>query len=295
MIRLSLIMCLCSVGMLFGQTSSPSKATSSPPEATASLPEATASPSKVFSEVSIDQHLNEQVPLDLQFLDEEGRTVTLDQFFHSKPVVLSLVYYKCPMLCTQVLNGMVESFNLIDFRIGNEFNVVTVSIDPAETPDLAANKKQQYVAEYKKEGARNGWHFLTGTQASITRLANAVGFKYVYDEQTKQFAHASGIMIATPEGKLSRYLYGIEYVAKDLTFSLMDASKGKIGSPVQKLQLLCYAYDPSSGKYSLVVTNIVRGAGILTVVLLAGYAFLNIRRERKRKFNVASPPMHTQN
>lgn len=246
-------------------------------------------PSQVFSEVGIDQRLNEPVPLNLKFTDEQGNVVALNEFFHSKPVVLSLVYYKCPMLCTQVLNGMVETFNVMKFSPGNEFEVVTVSIDPAETPDLASQKKAEYVAAYKREGAHKGWHFLTGDQASISKLAEAVGFKYIYDERTKQFAHASGIMIATPEGKLARYLYGIEYAAKDMTFSLMDASKEKIGSPVDKLQLLCYAYDPASGTYSLVVANILRGAGIITVLLLGGYMYLNFRRDRKRKFQVARP------
>lgn len=241
-----------------------------------------ATPSQVYTDVGIDQHLNEQLPLDLKFTDERGAAVTLGEYFHSKPVVLSLVYYKCPMLCTQVLNGMVETFNIMKFSAGNEFDVVTVSIDPSETPDLAAKKKAEYVSEYKRAGIANGWHFLTGDQASIRRLAGAVGFRYVYDPKTKQFAHASGIMIATPEGKLARYLYGIEYVANDMTFSLMEASKGKIGSPVEKLQLLCYAYDPSTGTYSLVVANIFRGAGALTVLLLGGYMVVNFRRDKKK-------------
>ena len=241
-----------------------------------------ATPSLVYTEVGIDQHLNEQIPLDLKFRDELGTTVTLDQYFHGKPVVLSLVYYRCPMLCTLVLNGMVETFNIMKFTAGKEFEVVTVSIDPSETPDLAAEKKAGYVTAYKRDGVQTGWHFLTGDQPSITRLAKAVGFKYVYDERTKQFAHASGIMIATPEGKLARYLYGIEYGAKDMTFSLMEASKEKIGSPADKIQLLCYAYDPSSGKYSLVVGNIFRGAGALTILLLGGYMFINFRRDKKK-------------
>jgi len=242
----------------------------------------TATPSQVFNEVGIDQHLNEQIPLDLKFKDEQGNIVTLDRFFHAKPVVISLVYYRCPMLCTLVLNGMVETFNIMKFSAGKEFEVVTVSIDPAETPDLAAQKKAEYIAAYKRNDVQNGWHFLTGDQASIARLASAVGFKYVYDERTKQFAHASGIMIATPEGKLARYLYGIEYAAKDMTFSLMEASQERIGSPVEKLQLLCYAYDPASGTYSLVVGNILRGAGAVTILLLGGYMFINFRRDKKR-------------
>jgi protein SCO1/2 len=251
-------------------------------------------PSQVFTDVGIDQHLNEQVPLDLKFTDETGKSVTLGDYIHDKPVVLSLVYYRCPMLCTQVLNGMVETFNIMKFTIGKEFDVVTVSIDPAETPDLAAQKKATYVAAYRREGARTDWHFLTGEQAAITKLASAAGFRYVYDPKTRQFAHASGIMVVTPAGKLARYLYGIEYAAKDMNFSLIEASKEKIGSPVQQLQLLCYAYDPSTGTYSLVVGNILRGAGALTILLLGGYMAFNFRKDKKKAMQAAQhEPTHS--
>jgi protein SCO1/2 len=182
---------------------------------------------------------------------------------------------------------MVETFNIMKFAAGNEFEVITVSIDPTETSELAARKKSEYIAAYKREGVRGGWHFLTGDQESIAKLASSVGFRYVYDERTKQFAHASGIMISTPEGKLARYLYGIEYAAKDMTFSLMEASKEKIGSPVDRLQLLCYAYDPVAGKYSIVVANIFRIAGALTILLLGGYMVVNFRRDRKNRVTVA--------
>lgn len=238
--------------------------------------------STVFNEVGIDQNLNQQIPLDLEFRNEYGKMVTLDQYFHAKPVIVSLVYYRCPMLCTQVLNGMVETFKIIKFTAGKEFEVVTVSIDPTETSDLAAEKKAGYVSDYHRDGVGEGWHFLTGDQESITKLAKAVGFNYVYDEQTKQFAHASGIMIATPEGRLARYLYGIEYAANDVTFSLMDAAKEKIGSPVQKLQLLCYAYDPSTGKYSLVVINLLKIGGIITLMILGGFIVINLLRDKKK-------------
>jgi protein SCO1/2 len=237
---------------------------------------------RAFSEVGIDQKLNEQVPLDLTFRDEENREVTLGSFFHNRPVILSLVYYKCPMLCTQVLNGMVETFKTIEFRAGSEFEVVTVSIDPSESYDLAAEKKASYIEKYGREGVDGGWHFLVGGQEAISRLAEAVGFRYVYDERTGQFAHASGIMVATPEGKLARYLYGIEYGAKDLTFSLMEASQERIGSPVDKLLLLCYHYDPMTGKYGVVVANLLRGGGVLTVILVASYVVVNVRRERRK-------------
>ena len=239
--------------------------------------------SKVFDEVGIDQNLDGQIPLDLSFRDEEGKSVSLGSYFGSKPVILSLVYYRCPMLCTQVLNGMVQTFKTIGFTAGKEFEVVTVSIDPTEPSSLAARKKNQYVEEYGRSGVEDGWHFLTGDQESISRLAKTVGFRYVYDEKTTQFAHASGIMVATPGGKLARYLYGIEYPAKDLTFSLMEASQERIGSPVQRLLLLCYHYDPLTGKYGVVVMNLLRGGGLLALVLLGGFMVVNFRRDKKNK------------
>lgn len=239
-------------------------------------------PPRVFGNVGIDQNLNGQIPLDLPFRDETGRQVTLAQYFTTRPVVISLVYYRCPMLCTQVLNGMVETFRTMDMTAGKEFEVVTISIDPAEGPDLAEAKKAEYVEAYGRSGVAHGWHFLTGDQEAITKVANAVGFRYVYDEQTKQFAHASGIMVATPKGILARYLYGIEYSAKDLKFSLMEAAEQRIGSAVDKLLLLCYHYDPATGKYGAVVTNILRGGGILTILLLGGYMGVNFLRDKRR-------------
>jgi protein SCO1/2 len=237
---------------------------------------------RAFTEVGIDQKLNEQVPLDLQFKDEQGRTVTLNQYFHSRPVIISLVYYKCPMLCTQVLNGMVQTFKTLSFTTGKEFDVITVSIDPTETPEMAADKKETYVTEYARAGVENGWHFLVGDSTNIKKLADAVGFRYVYDGLTKQFAHASGIMVATPQGKLARYLYGIEYGAKDLTFSLMEASHERIGSPVDKLLLLCYHYDPRTGKYGMMVTTMLRIGGGLTMLAVGAFLFVNFRRDRKK-------------
>jgi protein SCO1/2 len=243
---------------------------------------------RAFTEVGIEQRLNEQLPLELKFRDEKGETVELGKYFHSKPVVLSLVYYKCPMLCTQVLNGMVESFRTMKMTAGNEFEIITVSIDHRETSENAAEKKDTYVTEYGRKGASEGWHFLVGDSLSIKRLADAVGFKFVYDQPTGQFAHASGIMVATPKGKVARYLYGIEYGAKDLNFSLMEAAQEKIGSVVDKILLLCYHYDPTTGKYGLVVTNLLRGGGALTVVLIVAYMFFNIRREKRKAASLAS-------
>ncbi len=225
---------------------------------------------KVLKSVGIDQRLNEQIPLDAVFKDEQGHDVRLGQFFHGKPVVLSLVYYACPMLCNQVLNGMMGSFRQVSFNIGEQFEVITVSFDPRETPDLAAAKKSTYIKAYNRPGAEASWHFLTGDEANIKRLTEAVGFRYLWDEQTKQFAHASGIMVLTPEGKLARYFYGIEYPPRDLRLGLVEASQNKIGTPVDALMLYCYHYDPATGKYGAVVMNIVRLAGGLTLFLIVG-------------------------
>ena len=222
----------------------------------------------VLKKVGIDQRLNEQIPLDAVFKDEHGQEVRLSQFFNGKPVVLALVYYACPMLCNQVMNGMLGSFRQVSFNIGEQFEVVTVSFDPRETPQLAAAKKSTYIKAYNRAGGEAGWHFLTGDEANIKRLTEAVGFHYLWDEQTKQFAHASGIMVLTPEGKLARYFYGIEY--RDLRLGLVEASQNKIGTPVDVLMLYCYHYDPSTGKYGAVVMNIVRLAGGLTVFLIVG-------------------------
>ena len=244
-------------------------------------------PPNVMSKVGIDQRLNEQIPLDLSFTDEQGTAVHLSKYFGTKPVIVSLVYYRCPMLCTQVLNGMVETFKTLNFSAGKEFEVVTVSIDPAEGPELAREKKEQYVEEYGREGVAQGWHFLTGEQPAIARLAQAVGFRYVYDPKSKQFAHGAGIMIATPGGRLARYLYGIEYGARDMRFGLMEAAQNRIGSPVDKILLLCYHYDPTTGKYGVVVANLLKAGGILSVLILGAYMFVNFRRDRLKTIHAA--------
>lgn len=230
-----------------------------------------------LQQVGIEQKLDQQLPLDLVFRDESGQEVKLGQYFGKKPVVLAFVYYDCPMLCTQVLNSMVTSFRVLPFQVGNEFDVVTVSFDPRETNALATAKKKVYVdylPERMRAGATSGWHFLTGDQANIDKLTNAVGFHYRYDEATKQFAHASGIMLTTPAGKLSRYFYGVDYPARDLRLGLIESSEYKIGSPVEQLLLYCYHYDPSTGRYGLVVMRIVRIAGVLTLLGLAAMLLL---------------------
>jgi protein SCO1/2 len=233
--------------------------------------------------VRIDQRLGERVPLDLVFRDEAGHPVQLGDYFHDKPVILVLAYYRCPRLCTQVLNGLLDSLNgLPAFDVGDKFDVLTVSFDPRETPELARAKKQAYVESYGRPGAAEGWHFLTGEQASIERLTEAVGFYYEYDPRTDQFAHASGIMVLTPKGEIARYFYGINYPPRDLRLALVEASGNKIGSPVDQLLLFCFHYDPATGKYTATVMNLVRVTGILTVLTLGAVFAITWQRERRK-------------
>jgi protein SCO1/2 len=230
--------------------------------------------------VGIDQRLNAQVPLDLVFRDEFGRPVPLSTFFqHGKPVLLALVYYQCPMLCTLVLNGVETSLKAVSFNPGRDFEVVALSFDPADTPELAAKKKENYLRRYARPGAANGWHFLTGGEANIRALTQAVGFRYKYDPATRQFAHASGIMILTPEGRISRYFYGVEYAPRDLRLGLVEASANKIGTPVDQLLLFCYHYDPATGKYGAVAMGLVRFGGIAFVLVSGTFLFFALRRD----------------
>lgn len=236
---------------------------------------------KALQNVGIDQKLNQQVPLDIPLRDESGQAVTLGHYFGKRPVILSLVYYNCPMLCTQVLNGMVGSFKTLSFQPGQDYEIVSVSFDSRETAPLAAAKKNVYVnylPEAKRAAAAKGWHFLTGDEASIKRLTEAVGFRYQWDESTSQFAHASGIMVMTPEGKLSQYYYGIEYSPKDLRLGLVEASNNKIGNTVDQLLLYCFHYDPATGTYGAAILNIVRLGGVLTVIGIVLLVFLLRRR-----------------
>ena len=238
---------------------------------------------KALTGVGIDQKLNEQLPLDLVLKNENGESVKLGDYFGKKPVVLSLVYYQCPMLCNQMLNGMVTAFRVMSFVPGKEFEVVTISFDPRETPELAAAKKKTYVdylPEYKRASAAAGWHFLTADEASIARITSAVGFRYHWDDATNQFAHASGIYVATPQGKLARYFYGIEYAPRDLRLGLIEAAENKIGSPVDQLLLYCYHYDPATGKYGAAVMNMMRAGGVITLLALAVLLLALRRRSR---------------
>lgn len=236
-----------------------------------------------IEKIGIDQHLDEELPLNLVFKDEQGQQVKLEQYFGSKPVVLTLVYYECPMLCTQVLNGLVRSLRMLSFEMSRDYEVVTVSFDPRETPELAAAKKAEYVKTLGKPGAEAGWHFLTGTQDQIDQLAKAVGFRYEFDERTNQYIHAAGIVVLTPTGRLARYFYGIEFSPKDLRLGLIEASNEQIGSPIDEFLLLCFKYDPASGKYTLAILNTLRIAGGLTVMVLAIYLVTTLRRERRNR------------
>lgn len=232
--------------------------------------------------VSFDQRLNEQLPLNLTFSDETGKKVQLKDYFGDKPVILSLVYYECPMLCTLVLNGLVRTLRTLAFSAGNEFNVVTVSFDARDTSALAAEKRKTYLDAYRRPGAENGWHFLTGDEEAIQKLTQAVGFKFTYDKKSNQFAHASGVIILTPEGKISRYFYGIEYAPRDVRLGLVEAAKGKIGSAIDQVLLLCFHYDPADGKYSFVVMRGVQATGVLTLLILGAYIVTHTRRDRKK-------------
>ncbi|MGD9764430.1 MAG: SCO family protein [Candidatus Binatia bacterium] len=231
-------------------------------------------------EVGIEQRLNEQVPLDLRFRNEAGETVTLRSLMRDKPVILSLVYYECPMLCTLVLNGLVRSMKALPFDAGQQFDVITVSFNPDETPALAAEKKAKYLAEYGRDGAAQGWHFLTGDEASIKQLSEAVGFRYQYLPEKNEFAHASAIMVLTPKGVLARYFYGVEYAPRDVKFGLMEAAENRIGSPVDQLMLFCYSYDPATGRYSNVVLGAVRLGGAATVLAFVSFVLWSWRRGR---------------
>ena len=233
----------------------------------------------VLYQVSFDQRLNEQLPLDLPFTDEAGRRVRLGEYFGTKPVVLAFVYYECPMLCTQVLNGLTSSLNVLEQTVGREFDVVAVSFDPRETPVLADGKKRAHLDRYQRPESINGWHFLTGDQAAIQALTAAAGFRYVWDERTQQFAHPSGIIVTTPQGRIARYFFGIEYPSRDLKFALMESSAGRIGTLVDRLLLYCYHYDPATGSYGLVAMNAVRVGAALTLIALVGFVVVSIRRE----------------
>jgi protein SCO1 len=230
--------------------------------------------------VGIDQKLDQQVPLNLVFRDETGRQVPLATYFQSgKPVLLALVYYRCPMLCTQILNGVASSLKAVSLNPGQDFEIVSVSFDPKDTPEIAAPKKQMYTRRYGRPNTANGWHLLSGDETNIKALTDAVGFHYTYDAATDQYAHASGVMLLTPEGRLSRYFYGVEYAPRDIRLGLVEASRNKIGNPVDQILLFCYHYDPATGKYGAVVMNLVRFAGVAFALTCGAFLIAVWRRD----------------
>lgn len=255
------------------------------PHAQSGLQERAGTPSTVvpaaLQNVGFEQRLDERVPLDLPFRDEEGRTVKLGDYFGPRPVILAFVYYECPMLCTQILNGLTRTLTTMSEQVGREFDVVTVSFDPRETAVLASAKKKAYLDRYNRDGAGAGWHFLTGDEPSIAALTKAAGFSYAWDEQSQQFAHASGIVVLTPDGRLSRYFFGIEFAPRDVKFALIESSAGRVGTLADKLLLYCYHYDPATGSYAFVAMNTVRLGGVVTLVALVGFVTVAIRREQR--------------
>ena len=230
--------------------------------------------------VGISQQMNQQVSANLAFRDEAGKPVLLGDYFGKKPIVLSLVYFSCPSMCTEVLNGELRALQNIPLDLGKDYEAVTVSFDPKDSPAEAAVKKRIYAGLYGRPGASAGWHFLTGDQKSIAALTDAVGFRYTYDQPSGQFAHATAIMILTPQGQVARYFYGVQYASRDVRLGLVDASHGKIGSPTDAALLFCYHYDPLTGKYGLIVANVLRIAGGLTILVLGVFLWLMFRRER---------------
>ena len=243
---------------------------------------------KALEEVGITEHLDAKLPMELEFRDEDGISVTLGSFFDGeRPVILTLNYYRCPMLCGLMLNGLVDGLEQMEWTPGQEFEIVTVSINPLETPALAKEKKQNYIKRYGRPSAMSGWHFLTGREPEIDRLAETVGFRFVYDPVEKQYAHAAAIFVCTPDGRVARYLYGIEYPPKRLKLGLLEASEGKIGSTLDQLILYCYHYDPSSRRYSPVAMNIMRVGGGATASILAVTLGMLWFREWRRKKSLA--------
>jgi protein SCO1 len=247
----------------------------------------------LLGKIGIDQRLNEHIPLDLAFVDENGRDVKLRDYFGKRPVLLAMVYYECPMLCTQVLNGVTGALKVLNFDVGKEFDVVAVSINPKEGPGLAASKKQVYLERYGRPQTADGWHFLTGREENIRALANAVGFRYAYDEEIQQYAHGAGIELLTPKGMIARYFYGIEFAPRDIKFGVMEASEERVGSPIDSVLLLCYHYDPATGKYGATAMRMVRIGAVMTMVGFAVFLFVSLRHERMSDRDAAAAANRT--
>jgi protein SCO1/2 len=242
----------------------------------------------ILNKVGITQNLNARIPRDLEFRDETGKSVRIGDFFGQKPIVLSLVYFDCPALCTEVLNGELRTMKAISLDLGKDFEALTVSFEPKDTPALAKAKRDVYAGQYGRPGAADHWHFLTGDQKSIDALTNVAGFQYAYDSSIRQYAHAAAILVLTPDGRIDRYFYGVIYPARDVRLGLIEASEGKIGTLTDHAMLYCYQYDPMTGKYGVVVMNVLRAAGGLTVLILGIFMTMMFLRERKRSIDV--PP-----
>jgi len=242
----------------------------------------------ILREVSIAQNLNSQISPQILFRDETGKHVRLGDFFGRKPIILSLVYFDCPALCTEVLNAELHTMKAMSIDLGKDFDAVTVSFEPKDTPELAKAKRDVYAGQYGRPGAAEHWHFLTGERPSIDTLTQAVGFHYAYDSASKQYAHAAAILVLTPQGRIARYFYGVQYPSRDFRLGLVEASNGKIGTPTDRALLYCYQYDPATGKYGLIVMNVVRAAGLFTVLVLGMFMFVMFRRERNHP-NVPPP------
>jgi protein SCO1/2 len=236
---------------------------------------------KVLREVDFQQRLGAQLPLDREFVAEDGKPVRLGQYFSERPVLFVLAYYRCPMLCNQVLNGVLTSTNALAFVAGEDFEIVVISFDPSDTSSAARAKREAYTKRYHRSEGREGWHFLTGRSDDIAAVAEACGFRFVHDEQTDQFAHASGIMVATPDGRLSQYFYGIDYPTRDLRLALVESSQGRLGNLVDKVLLRCFHYDAITGRYGLAVMRLVQAGGVLTVLAMIGFIVHSLRKERR--------------
>jgi protein SCO1 len=274
---LALAGCLLSSRMAMGQTNGAPIAggREAPGVPSSTVPAA-------LREIGFDQNLDHHVPLDTIFRDEDGRTVRLGDYFGKRPVVMLFAYYDCPMLCTVVINGLASALNVLSLSPGRDFEIVTVSFNPKDTPATATAKKAAYIARYKQPGASTAWHFLTGDQPSIDRLTKAAGFRYVWDAQTSQFAHPTGVMVLTPDGRLARYLFGIEYGPRDLRYAIVDASEGRVGSAVDAVLLYCYHYDPETGRYGVAIMRLLRTAAAATVLALGTFIVVMIRKEKRR-------------
>ena len=243
----------------------------------------------ILQNVGFEPALNTRLSLDLAFRDETGRSVLLHDYFKQRPVILALVYYGCPMLCDQVEQGVVGVLRMLSFNPGRDYNVVFISFDPRETPEMAADKKKKALAHFRRPETDSGWHFLTGSKESIEAATKAANFRFTFDAKSNLFAHASGVMVLTPDGRISRYFYGVEYPGRDMRFGLVDASAGKIGTPIDHVLLFCYHYDPTAATYSASILKIIRLGGVLTILCLVGGILIFRRREALATRNLRQP------